>query len=119
VNAARILRWEMQAGTQAKRFNERVWLVDSMFLDMLSFEYIQGKTHGEALSDLNSIIVTASVTKKHFGEDRCCGHSTGDGQPPCRKNSQVQSGGFAPSRIRTFLRRCLTPFLSLDILLSI
>ncbi|MFC2141735.1 ABC transporter permease [Acidobacteriota bacterium] len=66
VDAARALRWEMQAGTQSQRFSERIWLVDSKFLDMFSFEYLQGGTHSEALTGLDSIVLTASVARKHF-----------------------------------------------------
>ncbi|MBN1273726.1 MAG: ABC transporter permease [Candidatus Aminicenantes bacterium] len=68
VNAARSIRWEIPAGTFGKKFNERVWMVDPAFLDMFSFDSIQGEAKGEAFAHPGSIILTEGVAEKHFGK---------------------------------------------------
>jgi len=69
-NASRSVdRTEVLLGTEDKRFMERVRFVDPAFLEMFSFEFIQGNPK-TALSQPHSIILTENMAEKHFtGQD--------------------------------------------------
>jgi len=69
-NVSRVVdRTEVLLGTEDKRFMERVRFVDPDFLEMFSFEFIQGNPK-TALSQPNSIILTENMAEKHFtGQD--------------------------------------------------
>ena len=72
-NASRVVdRTEVLLGTEDKRFMERVRFVDPAFLEMFSFEFIQGNPK-TALSQPNSIILTENMAEKHFTEQDALG----------------------------------------------
>jgi putative ABC transport system permease protein len=72
-NASRVVdRTEVLLGTKDKRFMERVRFVDPAFLEMFSFEFIQGNPK-TALSQPNSIILTENMAEKHFAEQDAMG----------------------------------------------
>ncbi len=72
-NASRVVdRTEVLLGTEDKRFMERVRFVDPAFLEMFSFEFIQGNPK-TALSQPDSIILTENMAEKHFTEQDALG----------------------------------------------
>jgi len=82
-NVSRSYDWgEVMLGTAENRFMEKVRFVDPAFLQMFSFEFIKGNPK-TALSRPNSIVLTNTITKKHFsknnplGQEILLGENTG------------------------------------------
>ncbi|UCE20929.1 MAG: ABC transporter permease [Candidatus Aminicenantes bacterium] len=72
-NASRVVdRTEVLLGTEDKRFMERVRFVDPAFLEMFSFEFIEGNPK-TALSQPNSIVLTENMAEKYFAEQDALG----------------------------------------------
>jgi putative ABC transport system permease protein len=79
-NASRAVdRTEVLLGTEDKRFMERVRFVDPAFLEMFSFEFIQGNPK-TALSQPHSIILTENMAEKYFTEQGALGQEILIGQ---------------------------------------
>jgi putative ABC transport system permease protein len=79
-NASRVVdRTEVLLGTEDKRFMERVRFVDPAFLEMFSFEFIQGNPK-TALSQPHSIILTENMAEKYFTEQDALGQEILIGQ---------------------------------------
>jgi putative ABC transport system permease protein len=79
-NASRVVdRTEVLLGTEDKRFMERVRFVDPAFLEMFSFEFIQGNPK-TALSQPHSIILTENMAEKYFKEQDALGQEILIGQ---------------------------------------
>jgi putative ABC transport system permease protein len=56
-------------GNQTTTFNEdRIYIVDSSFLTMFSFPFIEGDPR-TALSDGQSVVISAKMAKKYFGNE--------------------------------------------------
>ena len=63
-----ILRYEEKAFTESRFF-----LVDPSIFDIFSFTFIKGDPEN-ALEDKNSIVITASMAEKYFGDENPMGH---------------------------------------------
>jgi putative ABC transport system permease protein len=79
INSARALSADWKMGREEDRFGESVWFVDSAFLDMFTFTFVQGDP-AKALSDPNSVILTETLAKKHFRNENPMGKTVIGGQ---------------------------------------
>ena len=63
---------ELMLGTPNKRFLENIRFVDPAFLEMFSFEFIEGNPK-TALSQPDSIVLTENTAQKHFSKEEALG----------------------------------------------
>lgn len=53
-------------------YEDRVFFADPSFLEMFSYEWLKGNASG-ALSAINTIVLTASIAEKYFGQENPIG----------------------------------------------
>ena len=105
-NASRLVDGvKMMLGTADKRFLEEIRFVDSAFLEMFSFEFIEGNPK-TAFSQPDSIVLTEKTAAKHFAEKDALGQEILFGQG----KSLFVTGVIKEIPENSFLRSlCLVP----------
>lgn len=65
VDSARVFRRDWRMGPGPERFELSTWFADPAFIDMFTFDFVQGSP-ATALADPNSVILTQTSARKQF-----------------------------------------------------